>query len=209
MNAIATIAPPAAWYAVRIAPGGLTFRHTRLERTHPRLEGKARLRGSGPLGFPAEEILLRYGYAPFIPTESIFIRHNAFHSGMKKRVRRALIPSMVFLNLSAGVNWFHLLNVPMVTGVFGINGVPRRFRENEIARLEAMSESLRQPDYYRPMPTRRGYKVGDLVIDLGGRLPDFPMEVVEIKGETAKLLANLFGGYVEVEARTANLAKWG
>lgn len=197
------------WYGICIAPGGLVFRHTWFERSHPRLEGKARLRGTGPLGFPAEEILKRYGYAPFIPTESIFIRHNAFHAGQKKRVRRALIPSMVFLELTGIVDWFHLLNVPMVTGVFGNNGTPRRFRENEIDRLRCISDDLTQPEYYRPMPTRRGYKVGDKVVDLGGSLPDYPMQVMEINGNTAKLLAVLLGREVKIEAKTANLAKWG
>jgi hypothetical protein len=74
-------------------------------------------------------------------------------------------------------------------------------------RLIAMSDDLRQPEYFKPMPTRRGYKVGDQVRDLAARF-DMPLEVIEITGETAKVLGRLFGADYEMTAHVSALAKW-
>jgi hypothetical protein len=57
------------------------------------------------------------------------------------------------------------------------------------------------------MPTRRAYEVGDEVVDLLGRF-DFPLKVVEIVGETAKVLGKLFGSDYEMTAQVSQLAKW-
>lgn len=198
----------AAWYAVQIAPGGLTLRHTRMERPASRRPDPPKLRPGGPLGFPAEEILKLRGYRPFVPVESIFIRKNAFRKHEKTRVKRALIPGLVFLHLAPPVNWLALSQVPMVLGVFGLNGKPYRFPPAAMARLIRMSDDLKMPDFYRPMPTRRTYDVGDDVMDLLGRF-DTPLKVVEIAGETAKVLGKLFGAEHLMTARVSQLAKWG
>lgn len=193
------------WYCLKVAPGALTVRHLTVERA----------RGTGrivPLGFPVEAILRRRGLEPFIPVESIFIRRDRYHLGAKKRVKRALLPGMVFLNLSAPVNWLDVLSTPMVSGVFGLNGKPYAFREDEdgrcpdIDRLISISEDLRMPEYYSPMPTRRTYDVGDTVVDLTGVF-EGAFKVIEIEGSYAKILAPLFGELREVTTQASHLAK--
>lgn len=195
-----------AWYGLRVDRRGLSLRN---------LEGQQARRPvplAGPqrapaLGFPVEEILKRRGYKPFIPVESIFIRRDRFRPKEKRRVKRALLPGMLFLNLpTRGVNWYSLLTAPMVHGVFGVGGAPYRFSEAGIERLIAISADLRQPDFYRPMPTRRGYEVGDEVVDMTGLFED-RLKVVEIEGETAKVLAPFFGEVREIRMQAAQLAK--
>lgn len=196
----------ASWYAVQIASGGLTLRCTRWDRPETSAARPPQLRPAGPLGFPAEEVLKRHGYRPFVPVESIFIRRNKYRKHEKMRVKRALIPGLVFLHLVAPVDWFALSEVPMVTGVFGLGGRPYRFAPAAMARLIQMSEDLRMPEYYRPMPTRRTFEVGDDVVDTLGRF-DMPLKVVSITGETARVLGKLFGSEIEMTARVSQLAK--
>jgi transcription antitermination factor NusG len=196
------------WYALKIAPGGLTLRHTRLERppVH-RASMPPKLRPAGPLGFPAEEALKRRGYDPFVPVENFFIRKNKYRKHEKTRVKRALIPGLVFLHITGDPNWLAISEVPMILGVLGFNGEPYRFHPSGIAKLHAISAELYQPERARPMPTRRAYEVGDEVVDLLGRF-DFPLKVVEIAGETAKVLGRLFGSDYEMTAQVSQLAKW-
>lgn len=191
-----------AWYALSVDRRGLRLRD---------LTGSIRPSGTipppKPHGFPVEEILTRHGLRPFIPVESIFIRRNKYRPNEKRRVKRALLPGMVFVNLpDRGVNWYSLLSAPMVYGVFGFHGMPYRFDEDDMNKLVAISADLRQPEYYRPMPTRRGYEVGDEVVDLTGTF-EGTFKVVEIRDETAAVLAPFFGDVRRIQMRAANLAK--
>jgi transcription antitermination factor NusG len=167
------------------------------------LDGRTNAR---KMDFPIAEIMRRRGLTPFIPTESIFIRNDRYYLGNKRRVQRALIPGLVFLHLEEPVNWLWISGIPMVHGIFGFRGVPYRFARDGIERLVAISDDLRQPDYYRPMPTRRAYQVGDQVIDLSG-LIEGTIEVAEIKGEMARVLVPFFGHLREVTTRASSLAK--
>lgn len=195
------------WYALRVATGALQLRHPTTERWRRKVAVPAGI--SIPAeGFPIEQIMARRGYKPFIPVENIFIRKNRFHPREKKRVKRAILPGMVFLRLAGNVNWYSILQMPMITGVFGIGGRPYRFDDAAVEKLIAISADARQPDFYKPMPTRRGYNVGDKVVDLGG-LIEGEIEVVEINGNVAKVLVPFFGDLRRVTAQASNLAKVG
>lgn len=178
------------WYALKVHSRGLSLRDL----------------GRHKLDFPVVEIMRRRGLDPFVPVESIFIRHNRYHLAAKKRVKRALLPGMVFLHLEEPVNWWLLASIPLVSGIFGFGGRPYRFASSGIDRLMAISDDLYQPDHYRPMPTRRAYDVGDDVIDLTGRF-EGAMTVTEIKGETARILVPFFGEMREATVAASMLAK--
>lgn len=179
-----------AWYALRVAPGALSLRRL----------------GEDKLDFPIVEIMRRRGITPFVPVESIFIRRDRFHIGAKKRVKRALLPGMVFLHLAHPVNWWSLVTIPMVHSVFTLNGEPYSFPEAGIERLHAITDDLRQPEFYRPMPTRRGYSVGDDVVDLTGMF-EGKLKVTEVTGEVAKFLVPFFGEMREITTTARSLAK--
>lgn len=203
---VAEVSDDHAWYAIRVDQKGLTLRDLSGSKVKP-AAATAGTHLPRPQGFAVEEILRRRGYNPFIPVESIFIRRNRYRPTEKRRVKRVILPGMVFLSLPVrGMNWLSLLTAPMVHGVFGLQGVPYRFSQAGIERLIAISDSLKQPDFYRPMPTRRGYEVGDAVVDISG-LFEGALKVVEIKGNTAKVLAPFFGEMREIAMQAAQLAK--
>jgi transcription antitermination factor NusG len=190
----------AFWYALQVAPGALALRHP--------VPMRERANVYRPLGFPIEEIMHRRGLEPFIPSENLWIRANKFRKHEKRRVRRAILPGMVFLKVRHPVPWAALCAIPMVTGIFGIYGSPYPFHPTGIARLAAISATLYQPERARPMPTRRTYEVGDDVLDLLGRFEGVPLKVVDISGERAKVLGKLFGSEFEMSANVSDLAKW-
>lgn len=188
------------WYGIKVASGALTLRHATTATWRKVNPSRARM------GFPVEEIMRRRGLSPFIPVESIFIRNDRFHLGAKRRVKRAILPGLVFLELPAAVNWLAISEIPMVTGLFTLYGQPYRFHPEGIARLRAISAGLYQPETYRPMPTRRAYKPGDEVVDLTGVF-EGKFRVSEVTGEIAKFLVPFFGDLREITTSASHLAK--
>lgn len=193
------------WYGITVASGALTLRHQTTARWRA-IHASAPGAKVPQMDFPIAEIMRRRGLNPFIPVESIFIRNDRFHLGAKRRVKRAILPGLVFLELEDKPNWPMIEAIPMVTGYLAFYGHPYQFHPDGIARLRAISAELYMPERARAMPTRRAYDVGDTVVDLTGTL-EGAMEVTEINGRTAKILAQFFGEVREITTSAAHLAK--
>lgn len=197
-----------AWVAVWVDPRGLQMRQALGER----------YRRSGPVTaplpiraaeqpFPIEAIMRRYGYNPFIPTESHWIRQTRYHAGWRVRLRRAIIPGLVFLHLEEPVDWPRLLRVPMVASPFKLAGEIVRFPAEGIADLERISDRVQARDYHKGL--RPGVEIdpGDAVMVDVGPLTGLQARAVEIMGEKSRVMATFFGSEREVELDNATLRR--
>lgn len=199
------------WYALWCDPSGLRRQHT-TGASYRKKAGAAAPHAAwavdAPLRFPIEHILRKRGLNPFIPVESKFVRHNAFHAGRRIRVRVPILPGLVFLHLQEPVNWYWLLSIPMVSRPFMAAGAPVRFPQAAVDELDAISEFKRAPDYAEAMPTNAAYDPGDEVIVREGPFSDLRVRVlaVDIMRKRSRVLAEFLGQMRELEMDTSNLA---
>jgi transcription antitermination factor NusG len=151
--------------------------------------------------FSAAETLHRRGIPTFCPYDVVF-RHKSLiakRKGLPKEERRfPIMPRYVFAGFAGTPPWWHLFQIPLITGVVGLNGTPLKIGSTEkpimpgfIAKFR---NGLRRPDAERFMRTHREYAVGDLARIAEGALRDKVVEVEKIDAGRAFFHVEMFGG---------------
>ena len=157
--------------------------------------------------FVAREILRRKGLAVFLPVEKRWRKKNKY-TKVKELRQFPLAPRYVFTGFPRmAPSWFNVFSLPLIQGVVGINGVPKRMDEGGMARmLRLYPNAIDRPKEEKWMPSNKEFAVGDNVEVMVGPFEGMTVPVIDIAGSHAKVLIQLFNADHEVEVELANLA---
>lgn len=138
-----------------------------------------------------------HGIETFIPTETRWRFQNRYAKARKKKEEYAfpVVPRMLFAGFVGEPDWYRLFNMPIITGVVGMDGSPRMLSRTEFAKFAGMhaNGTLRAPPEQRHMRSREEFRVDDTVSIVDGPFRDHEAKVIEITGHMAKVLLPLFG----------------
>lgn len=149
--------------------------------------------------FVAREILKRKGVATFLPVERVWRRRNKY-TKVKELRQFPLMPRYVFTGFPKRVPiWFDVFALPVITGVVGINGEPKKLDDEGMGRIMRLYENaIDAPKEQKWMATHNEFKIGDDVQIMGGPFDGLKVPVMEIVGAHAKVLISLFNAETPV-----------
>lgn len=158
--------------------------------------------------FACQRVLERYGLRTFVPIRREWRRRNAI-SKAKVLKPYPIAPRYVFAGFEPGVPlWFELFNLPIVSGVVGLEGEPAQIPAAAmVAFMQKTGGGLNAPSVQRFMRTHHEFRAGDRVEITEGPFAGMEVPVKAIEGHKATVLMQLFGGAVdEVEMPVEILA---
>jgi transcription antitermination factor NusG len=148
--------------------------------------------------YTCAHILRRKGIATFIPTETRWRSTNRYTKSRKLKEEMAfpVVPRHLFAGFPQGEMppWYWLGSFPLILGVIGKKGRPHPTDRKEFAQFAPVysNGSLRAPAAERHMRTREEFGVGDNVEVLDGPFRDHQVKVIEINGNMATVVLQLF-----------------
>jgi transcription antitermination factor NusG len=142
--------------------------------------------------------LRRAGLDPFVPTEERITYARRHHATIRRRTERPLFPGLAFVHM-ATPRWHKVLAIPCVTGVFMPYGEPYRFLSDDMVTLGALGNR----------PALLPYSRGDAVRFVTGPLVDYDFSVksVDFRENEVRLLREIMGRVVEIEARAGDVRR--
>ncbi|CDP52343.1 hypothetical protein [Devosia sp. DBB001] len=148
-------------------------------------------------------ILRSLGVETFVPTQTRWRATNRHTKARrhKEEMAFAVVPRYVFAGFPGTPPWFHLSQIPLVTGVVGDKEQAlrlNRFRFIEFAAAYA-NGALRAPVEQRHMRSREEFGVGDQVTIVSGAFRDHVVPVTQIDGDMGTVLLSLFGTEREID----------
>lgn len=150
--------------------------------------------------FVAQKILRRYGLRTFVPIRREWRRKNKFVK-TKELHSYPVAPRYVFAGFQRRVPlWFDLFNLPVISGVVGLEGEPSPIRGEAMSRLiQKTAGGLNAPAVQKFMRTHHEFAVGQTVEVIDGPFEGRKVPVVAIRGARASLMLQLFGAEMEIE----------
>lgn len=139
--------------------------------------------------FVAQIILERYGVTTYVPVRRDWRRRNKY-TKEKRLTSYPLAPRYVFAGFPPGIPlWFDLFNLPLISGVVGIDDVPMRLKTPDVVSLlRKHPNGVVAPKEQKHMQTGKEFAVGDNVEVVGGPFDGMKAPVTSIKGSRAKLV---------------------
>lgn len=209
------------WFAVKMKPnangGARTARVGVKREAYTTRSGRLAyrdVRGTGDRVFVAEHLVKRAGFEVFLPVKKVWRQKNRY-TREKHLVSVPLLADWMFVGMRAAEGsghsapgWSDLMSLNVVVGVLGSNGYPIQLSDQAV--LEMMvnySEGRQSHRVRRRIGERRACAVGDEARILQGPFEGCQVQVVDMKGRSARVLLNMLGGDLPVEVETNILSK--
>ncbi len=163
--------------------------------------------------YTCAHILRRRGIATFIPTETRWRSTNRYTKSrnLKEEMAFPVVPRHLFAGFPAGTMppWYWLGDFPLILGVIGHKGRPHKANRAQFCKFAPVyaNGSLRAPPEQRHMRTREEFGVGDNVEILDGPFRDHQVRVIEINGNMATVVLQLFGTDRQVPMALETMSK--
>lgn len=158
------------------------------------------------------------GATTYVPTETRWRRHNR-HSRAKDEIAFPVAPRYVWAGFAGEPPWWDISQIPMISGVVGIQGKAALFGGKTFDKFVATIPNgelrvgngerrvyingrgvFRAPREQRHMRTHKEFGIGDLVVVTTGPFADMKFKVENIRGKNATVLMPMLldGGLREV-----------
>ena len=145
--------------------------------------------------FIAQQVLDRHDIRAYLPLALKWRKVNRYKKA-KKRFAFPAMPGCVFLALESGAEqWFHLFSCQTtVKRVLAVRGVPRAIHGQELLGfIDGNRKTFSAPREQAHMRSHHEFTVGDKVQIMDGALDGHVVEVSDIRGRQATIVAELFG----------------
>lgn len=209
MNAMSEVSvQEIQWFAVRMksnASGGPRTVVVDVEREQytNRAGQKAwrKVKGTGARVFLSEHLIRRAGFEVFLPVKKVWRIKNRF-TKEKHLVAVPLLADWLFVGLplaayAGGLHvagWKRLMDLDVVAGVMGTGGRPIKLSDASMSRLMRQFGQPRvEAGLRRRIAAGRVIGAGDCAKIVDGPFESFACRVIDIDGDSAKVILNLFG----------------
>jgi len=163
--------------------------------------------------FAAQHILENFadrGIKTFVPVRKEWRRRNRYSKAKELR-SYPVMPRYVFAGFEPGrARWYDLFKFPVLVGVVGVCGEPRRVRYHGEDGLGSFigryPNGITAPKEQRFMRSNHEFAIGDTVEVIGGPFDGQKVPVLEISGEKALVNMYLFGAEQKITVRLEDLS---
>jgi len=171
------------------------------------------VKGTGKRVFLPEYLLKRAGFEVFRPIKEDWRIKNRF-TKEKHLVAIPLLADWIFVGMpivddECGRHvrgWAQLMAMDLVAGVMGTGGKPIALSDAAILRIMRQFSCTRVAGpVRRRVNARRAVRVGETARFVQGAFSDFEGEVIDVKGQAARVVLNLFGREAPVTADLVDL----
>lgn len=163
----------------------------------------------------AEYLLGQKGLETFCPRRAQYRHRNKADKARRSKVVRYYpqIPSLIFVGFPIAarvIEWQHVTECPMISRIISSNPThPIPIAPASIGELIRCYDEGRwvAPEHQRHMTTNAEFDVGDKVRMIDGALQDADLRVEEIRGNTARVMGEMFGASRGFDVEVERLVK--
>jgi len=154
----------------------------------------------------AQQAMQALGCGSIVPMRTVWRRQK--HRQAKIKRTMPAFTRHIFIAPLTLSTWRLIFECELIRGVLSLEGMPKAIPLLALTEfIDRMAPDMMPPDAARHMQSRLEFQEGDRVEVLSGALSGYMVDVSEIRGQRATVLAELFGERRAVIVELASLGR--